>query len=326
MIPPPHFDTSWGQWLTENIRRGCQPYALVDSMVHKGFDAERAQEVVAHYLSALPLGREPDLAQMRVLLQARRRDKAVPTGAKPRDTEAGAAASAAAMGQSSEVGGDYVYQTPRLPAGARIDVGDRVVQVVMRVERPVVAVLDAVLSPEECQALIAASRPKLTRSTVIDPVGGNAEVIADRTSQGCFFQLRETPLVARLDQRSARLMNMPVGHGEGLQILNYQPNHAYAPHFDYFPPQQPGSAKPMQEGGQRVATLILYLNDVEAGGETIFPELNLSVLPRQGSAVYFEYYNGLGQVDPLTLHGGAPVLRGEKWIATKWMRVKPRGP
>jgi prolyl 4-hydroxylase len=64
----------------------------------------------------------------------------------------------------------------------------------------------------------------------------------------------------------------------------------------------------------------VYLSDVEVGGETIFPTIGLSVKPKVGSAVYFEYCNSLGQVDPLSLHGGSPVLKGEKWIVTKWMR------
>jgi prolyl 4-hydroxylase len=71
--------------------------------------------------------------------------------------------------------------------------------------------------------------------------------------------------------------------------------------------------------------LILYLNDVDQGGETIFPSIHLSVVPKKGAAIYFEYCNAAGHVDPSTLHGGAPVLAGEKWIATKWMRQRKYG-
>jgi prolyl 4-hydroxylase len=115
-------------------------------------------------------------------------------------------------------------------------------------------------------------------------------------------------------------MNWPVDNGEGFQILHYGVGGEYTPHFDYFPPEQPGSATHISRGGQRVSTLVMYLNDVEEGGETTFPDVGLSVSPRAGSAVYFRYFNGAGQIDPLTLHAGAPVLAGEKWIMTKWMR------
>jgi prolyl 4-hydroxylase len=71
-----------------------------------------------------------------------------------------------------------------------------------------------------------------------------------------------------------------------------------------------------------VSTLIAYLNDVEEGGETTFPRAGWTTFPKRGSAVYFEYCNSGGEVDPRTLHAGCPVLRGEKWIATKWMRQR----
>ena len=69
----------------------------------------------------------------------------------------------------------------------------------------------------------------------------------------------------------------------------------------------------------------MYLNDVAEGGETTFPSIHLTVSPKKGSAVYFEYCNSRGQVDPLSLHAGQPVLQGEKWIATKWMRERKYG-
>jgi prolyl 4-hydroxylase len=110
-----------------------------------------------------------------------------------------------------------------------------------------------------------------------------------------------------------------------LQILHYGTTGEYRAHFDYFPPDQPGSAVHTAGGGQRVATLVIYLNDVPDGGETIFPEAGISVAAKQGGAVYFRYMNGERQLDPLTLHAGAPVLAGDKWIMTKWMRERAYG-
>jgi prolyl 4-hydroxylase len=81
----------------------------------------------------------------------------------------------------------------------------------------------------------------------------------------------------------------------------------------------------MTIGGQRVSTMVMYLNEVEEGGTTIFPEIGLEVVPKKGSAVYFEYTNSQNQLDRLTLHGGSPVTRGEKWIVTKWMRQRRYG-
>ncbi|WP_442603088.1 2OG-Fe(II) oxygenase [Paenibacillus sp. KN14-4R] len=118
-------------------------------------------------------------------------------------------------------------------------------------------------------------------------------------------------------------MNCPIQNGEEIQILNYDIGKKYKPHFDYFAAAS-GSKVQLANGGQRMSTLVIYLNDVVSGGETLFPKIGLSIVPQMGSAVYFEYSNSLGQVDPLTLHGGSPVVQGEKWIATKWMRQQRR--
>lgn len=215
----------------------------------------------------------------------------------------------------------YQYTTPRFPlAGNTIQTHDRVVRVSMRIAQPMVAVLDNFMSSEECDELVQLSRAKLQRSTIVDPASGQERVIEDRKSSGTFFALNENPLVARLDQRISDVMRWPVENGEGIQILNYQIGGEYKNHFDFFPPEDPGSAVHLANGGQRVSTLVMYLNDVEQGGETIFPSIHLAVSPKKGSAVYFEYCNDLGQVDPMSLHGGVPVIAGEKWIATKWMR------
>lgn len=215
------------------------------------------------------------------------------------------------------------FTYPRMPLWTRrIQTPDREVLVSLRIEQPEVAVLDNVLSHEECDQLIELSKSKLRRSTIVDPVTGKYEPIADRSSEGTFFNLNETPFIAKLDARIAAVMHWPIENGEGLQILNYKVGGEYKPHFDYFPPENPGSAAHLKNGGQRVSTLIIYLNDVEAGGDTIFPPLGLSVVPKKGSAVYFEYLDDKGAVNPHTLHGGAPVTAGEKWIATKWMRER----
>lgn len=217
----------------------------------------------------------------------------------------------------------YQYTTPRFPLeGNTIQTQDRAVRIAMRIARPVVAVLDNFMSEQECDELVRLSREKLQRSTIVDPATGQDRVIEDRKSSGTFFVLNENPLVARLDQRISDVMRWPVENGEGIQILNYQTGGEYKNHFDYFPPEDPGSAVHIAKGGQRVSTLVMYLNDVEQGGETIFPAIHLAISPKKGSAVYFEYCNELGQVDAISLHGGVPVIAGEKWIATKWMRQR----
>lgn len=202
---------------------------------------------------------------------------------------------------------------------------DREINVLLTLEKPRVILFGNVLSKDECEQMIALAKPKLDKSTTVNKITGKTELHKNRTSYGAFFQLNETPFIANIDRRVSELMQLPITNGEGLQILNYQIGGEYKPHHDYFPPQETGSRVHLARGGQRVATLILYLNNVEDGGETIFPEINLKVAPSQGGALYFAYTNSKSQVDPLTLHGGCPVVKGEKWIVTKWMRQNEYG-
>lgn len=201
-----------------------------------------------------------------------------------------------------------------------IDVGDRAVHVLMALEHPRIVLFGNLLSADECDAIVAAARPQMARSRTVETRTGSEEINADRTSQGMFFVRGQTPEVARLEARLARLLQWPLENGEGLQVLHYGPGAEYKPHHDYFDPAEPGTATIVRRGGQRVGTIVIYLNDPEEGGGTSFPEARLRIQPRKGNAVFFSYAQP--QAHTLTLHGGDPVLRGEKWIATKWLRER----
>lgn len=280
----------WKRWLDENVQRGCSPASMVAAMREAGVD--------------------PDVAVQWA------REAYTPSAAAAQAPPAVAGSPPAA----------YVCDVVRLPdTGNRIDAGDRDVRLALRMARPVLAVFDGLLSGAECDELIRLSGVKLNRSTIVDPQSGEQLPIDNRSSDGTYFLVGETEFIGRIDRRISALLRWPVENGEGLQILRYGVGGQYTPHFDYFEPSHPGSAAHLARGGQRVSTLIIYLNDVEQGGETVFPDLGLRVVPRKGSAVYFEYCNSLGHVDPRTLHGGAPVAAGEKWIATRWMRQRRYG-
>ncbi|MFM0339662.1 2OG-Fe(II) oxygenase [Paraburkholderia fungorum] len=285
----PVVDSAWEEWLRTNVGRGCSMDSMIDSMVQAGFAADTARMAVRNAFGVQPAN----------------------------------GATEAALPQSAPQ--TYQYDDPPVARGNVIRAHDRDVRVLMRCERPQVIVFADVLSPEECGELIERSRHRLKRSTTVNPATGKEDVIRNRTSEGIWFQRGEDAFIERMERRISSLMSWPVENGEGLQILHYGMTGEYRPHFDYFPPDQPGSAVHTAQGGQRVATLVIYLNDVADGGETIFPEAGLSVAATQGGAVYFRYMNGQRQLDPLTLHGGAPVLGGEKWIMTKWMRERAYG-
>jgi len=130
-------------------------------------------------------------------------------------------------------------------------------------------------------------------------------------------------LLDRLERRIAALVAWPVTHGEGFQILRYEAGAEYRAHLDTFDPARPGSAAHLRRGGQRVATLVIFLTEPEAGGGTRFAKAGLEVCPQRGSAVYFACVDEDGTIDPLSLHAGMPVVAGVKCVATKWLRQQP---
>jgi prolyl 4-hydroxylase len=196
--------------------------------------------------------------------------------------------------------------------GNKIKTDDRMINIIVRLEEPLIVVLGNVLSDEECDELIRLSKDRIQRSK-IGTVRGEDEL---RTSSSMFFQEGESELVSRVEKRVSQIMNIPVEHGEGLQILNYKIGQEYKAHYDFFTSTNKVMTNP------RISTLVMYLNDVEEGGETYFPTLKLSVSPQKGMAVYFEYFYDDQAINELTLHGGGPIINGDKWAATQWMRRK----
>ena len=160
----------------------------------------------------------------------------------------------------------------------------------------------------------------MARSLTVATKTGGEELNPDRTSSGTFFARGQTPEVARIEARIARLLNWPIENGEGLQVLHYRPGAEYKPHYDYFDPDEPGTPTILKRGGQRLATLVMYLSEPARGGGTTFPDAGLEVAPVRGNAVFFNYDRP--HPSTRTLHGGAPVIEGDKWVATKWLRER----
>lgn len=195
---------------------------------------------------------------------------------------------------------------------------DRDVQVLLSMRNPRIVVFGGLLSSDECDEMVALARSRLSRSETVQTATGSSEINAARTSEGMFFERGEHPVCARLEARLAALLHWPVENGEGLQVLRYRPGAEYKPHYDYFDPAQSGTPTILRRGGQRVASIVCYLNTPARGGSTVFPDVGLDVGPVKGNAVFFSY----DRPHPVTrsLHGGTPVVEGEKWVATKWLR------
>lgn len=197
---------------------------------------------------------------------------------------------------------------------------DRLVRVVTTITHPRIVVFDNVLSVDECNQLVNDARARLQISRVMGETGGEHIIHPARISEGMFFKFNESDLVTRVEKRIAALLNWPIDFGEAIQVLRYGVGGKYDPHYDYFKLDSEASTHAIRVGGNRVGTFITYLKSPIKGGGTIFPDIGLEVAPQTGSAVFFSYDKP--EESTKTLHGGLPVIEGEKWIATKWLREK----
>ena len=281
-------DKAWQDWIGENMLRGCSRDIMLKDMLKAGIAKDTAMFNLTNFV---PVAR-------------------ISTGA---GTDV----------QTAVESGDYVQEASYLFQfeNSIVTKDGQHIQVAMRVSKPDVVLLDNFMTHDECDAFCELSKSTLTKSTVVDDATGDSVNHEHRISLGTYFTLGQNDLVKKIETRIAEVTGTPVPNGEGIQILNYAGGGEYRPHFDYFPDNAGGRVH-TAHGGQRIMTVIMYLNDVKAGGATILPDINLSVYPKKGSALYFSYFNSKGQVDPTTLHGGAPVVEGEKWIATKWIRER----
>ncbi|XP_078448231.1 putative prolyl 4-hydroxylase 3 isoform X2 [Wolffia australiana] len=191
------------------------------------------------------------------------------------------------------------------------------------------------LSAEECDYLIETAKPHMVKSMVVDSKTGNSVDSSVRTSSGAFLSRGQDRVIRAIEKRIADFTFIPADHGEGLHVLQYDVGQKYDAHFDYF-----NDEVNTKNGGQRMATLLMYLSDIEEGGETVFPSVKvnitsqskynelsecgrkgLAVKPRKGDALLFFSMKPDASLDPLSLHEACPVIKGIKWSCTKWMRI-----
>lgn len=284
------------QWLVQQLRAGQPTHALLQSMCDRGWRRDLAIGLIAEAMG----------------------ERSAATETSPAPVVVSGPVSGQSAAESATASGRRM-PSPALDDGAMsIDAGDRKVSVLVTLPDPRIVMFADFLSKNECDRLVETARPRMQRSLTTDMKTGHNKLDAVRTSRGMFFRRDENPLVRAIEARIARLLSWPVENGEHLQVLHYRPGDRYEPHYDYFDPTAEGSAAVLARGGQRVATLLIYLREPERGGETTFPDLGLRFAARRGCALFFSYDRP--HPSTKTLHGGAPVIAGEKWVATKWLR------
>ncbi|MDE2436378.1 MAG: 2OG-Fe(II) oxygenase [Sphingomonadales bacterium] len=176
------------------------------------------------------------------------------------------------------------------------------------------------VTPDECERLMAMIDRTATPSQILDH--GYNEVW--RTSYSGDVDVNDT-FVQMIERRIDDLLGIPHEWGETMQGQRYEPGQEFREHMDWFWTKAPYFKDETRRGGQRSFTAMIYLNDVEEGGETAFVNLGMSIPPQRG--VLLAWNNGTpdGSLNQFTLHAGTPVVKGTKYIITKWYRTRKWG-
>jgi predicted 2-oxoglutarate/Fe(II)-dependent dioxygenase YbiX len=176
-------------------------------------------------------------------------------------------------------------------------------------------------TPAECAWLIELARGSLRRAQIYRKDAPGYTEAVTRTNSEADFVLGNADLVLRLVvERIARAAGMAPANFEVAKLLHYEPGQQFAPHCDFQEPATPALAQEVARRGQRVATVLVYLNDDYEGGETDFPLVGLRHRAAQGDALLFWNVKPSGALDYDTLHAGLPPTRGVKWVLSQWIR------
>ncbi|XP_016393887.1 prolyl 4-hydroxylase subunit alpha-2-like isoform X1 [Sinocyclocheilus rhinocerous] len=177
------------------------------------------------------------------------------------------------------------------------------------------------LSDEEIKKIKELAKPKLSRATVRDPNTGVLTVAHYRVSKSAWLEEEDDPVIARVNQRIEDVTGLSVNTAELLQVANYGVGGQYEPHYDFSRKDEPDAFKSLGTGN-RVATFLNYMSDVEAGGATVFPDFGAAFWPRKGTAVFWYNLFKSGEGDYRTRHAACPVLVGSKWVSNKWIHER----
>jgi len=183
-------------------------------------------------------------------------------------------------------------------------------------EKPLIFTLEGLLSDKEINHIFELSKDKLKRSQTGEP---DKSVISDyRTSDSCFIVTKDDKIADIIKKKISILLNIHISWFDNwFQVVHYNKDKEYKTHTD--PILSINKSNNMYH---RRYTCLFYLNDVEEGGETVFPKLGLMNKPKRGKMLFFENYRKDGdklEVHPFSEHSALPVIKGEKWAFTQWI-------
>jgi prolyl 4-hydroxylase len=202
----------------------------------------------------------------------------------------------------------------------RTDSGEQVAKIVT--DKAQIFTLNNFLTQEECEKVIQISETLLKPSAI---KGSNRDDFF-RTSETCYLNLLGDECIKQIDDKIAYMLGIRASYSEGIQAQKYSVGQGFKAHTDYFDPNTTLFEKHDVKLGQRTWTFMVYLSDVEEGGETYFPRIDKIFYPQRGQAIIWNNLYEDGSPNRDTLHQSMSVIKGTKFIITKWFRDKGFGP
>ncbi|XP_065062903.1 prolyl 4-hydroxylase subunit alpha-1-like [Rhopilema esculentum] len=191
----------------------------------------------------------------------------------------------------------------------------------LRVERvwvsPEIFLFRGILSESEIQKIKELATPRLNRATIQDPNTGELKVADYRISKSAWLKYDSHPILTGIKRRTEDASGLTLDTAEELQVANYGIGGHYEPHFDF---AREDEDKFTDLGtGNRIATMLFYISNVEAGGATVFTYAEAAIKPSKGDGAFWFNLKKSGEGDYSTRHAACPVLAGTKWVSNIWI-------
>ncbi|CAF3715350.1 unnamed protein product [Rotaria sp. Silwood1] len=188
-------------------------------------------------------------------------------------------------------------------------------------DQPAIYLFHDIISDSNIEEIKSLALPRLQRAVVRDSTTNTFKPADYRICKSAWLRNEDSPVVARLSRLIEAVTNLSMITAEDLQIANYGVGGHYEPHFD-FARKTDNDAFSGLGVGNRIATWLTYMSDVEEGGATVFPLVGGHLKPKKGSAAFWYNLHTSGEGDRNTRHAACPVLIGNKWVANQWIRER----
>ncbi|EDX15015.1 prolyl 4-hydroxylase subunit alpha-1 [Drosophila simulans] len=186
---------------------------------------------------------------------------------------------------------------------------------------PYIVIYHDAMYDSEIDLIKRMARPRFRRATVQNSVTGALETANYRISKSAWLKTQEDRVIETVVQRTADMTGLDMDSAEELQVVNYGIGGHYEPHFDFARKEEERAFEGLNLGN-RIATVLFYMSDVEQGGATVFTSLHTALFPKKGTAAFWMNLHRDGQGDVRTRHAACPVLTGTKWVSNKWIHER----